>query len=95
MMIVMKPGATQEEVDSVVDRVNGVGARAHVIDGEELTVIGAIGDAEHVARLNLEGTPGVDQMVADAFPESLDRVRHAAAVAGKALWEDPLVASAA
>jgi 3-deoxy-7-phosphoheptulonate synthase len=71
MMIVMKPGATQEEVDAVVDRVNGVGARAHVIYGEELTVIGAIGDAEHVARLNLEGTPGVDHMVPISKPYKL------------------------
>ena len=53
-MIVMKPAATEEEVQAVVERVHAVGARAHVIYGDELTVIGAIGDAEHVARLNLE-----------------------------------------
>src|ERR1700722_7964396 len=62
MMIVMKPGATEQEVQAVVDRVHGVGARAHVINGEELTVIGAIGDSEHVARLELDGAPGVDHM---------------------------------
>src|SRR5690348_11084254 len=80
MMIVMKPAATQEEVDAVVDRVNGVGARAHVIYGEELTVIGAIGDAEHVARLNLEGAPGVDHMVPISKPYKLasSQITHGA-----------------
>ena len=52
-------------MEAVVERVHAVGARAHVINGEELTVIGAIGDAEHVARLALEGTPGVDHMLPD------------------------------
>ena len=63
MMIVMKAGATDEEVKSVVERVEGVGARAHVSRGEEVTVIGAIGDREHVARLGLEGHAGVDQVI--------------------------------
>src|SRR3954463_12840247 len=63
MMIVMKAGATDEEVQSVVDRVEEVGARVHVSRGEEVTVIGAIGDREHVARLGLEGHAGVEQVV--------------------------------
>jgi 3-deoxy-7-phosphoheptulonate synthase len=80
MMIVMKPTATQEEVEAVVERVTGVGARAHVIYGEELTVIGAIGDADHVARLNLEGTPGVDHMVPISKPYKLasSQITHGA-----------------
>src|ERR1700753_291446 len=80
MMIVMKPTATQEEVEAGVERVSGVGARAHVIYGEELTVIGAIGDAEHVARLALEGTPGVDHMVPISKPYKLasSQITHGA-----------------
>ncbi len=71
MMIVMKPTATEAEVQAVVHRVHSVGARAHVIDGDELTVIGAIGDREHVMRLELEGTPGVDHMVPISKPYKL------------------------
>ena len=51
MMIVMRPTATRDEVQAVIDRVESVGARTHPIVGEELTVIGAIGDREHIARL--------------------------------------------
>src|ERR1700729_4140995 len=78
MMIVMNPAATEEEVHAVVDRVHSVGARAHVIYGDELTVIGAIGDAEHVARLDLESTPGVDHMVPISKPYKLasSQIKH-------------------
>ena len=54
-MIVMKEDATQEQVDSVVKRVESVGAHAHVSEGEVLTVIGAIGDRERIANLDLDG----------------------------------------
>jgi 3-deoxy-7-phosphoheptulonate synthase len=80
MMIVMKPTATVEEVEAVVQRVHAVGARAHVINGEELTVIGAIGDSEHMARLALDGAPGVDHMVPISKPYKLasSQITHGA-----------------
>ena len=71
MMIVMKPTATDREVQAVIDRVEGVGARTHISRGEEVTVIGAIGDREHVARLELEGSPGVDRVVPILKPYKL------------------------
>jgi 3-deoxy-7-phosphoheptulonate synthase len=71
MMIVMKAGATEEEVQAVVARVQSVGARAHVSQGEEVTVIGAVGDREHVARLGLEGHAGVDQVIPILKPYKL------------------------
>jgi 3-deoxy-7-phosphoheptulonate synthase len=71
MMIVMKPTATEQEVAAVVTRVESVGARAHVVVGDELTIIGAIGDREHVARLDLEGAPGVERMVPILKPYKL------------------------
>jgi 3-deoxy-7-phosphoheptulonate synthase len=55
----------------VIDRVEGVGARTHISRGEEVTVIGAIGDREHVARLELEGSPGVDRVVPILKPYKL------------------------
>ena len=63
MMIVMKAGATREEVEAVVARVESAGARAHVSQGEEVTVIGAIGDREHFAGQGLDGHHGVDQVI--------------------------------
>ena len=71
MMIVMKSSATEEEIQSVIDRIEAVGARAHPSRGEEVTVIGAIGDREHVMRLGLEGAPGVQQVVPILKPYKL------------------------
>ena len=71
MMIVMKAGATEAEIESVIQRIESVGARAHPSRGEEVTVIGAIGDREHVARLGLEGAPGVAQVVPILKPYKL------------------------
>ena len=71
MMIVMKEGATEEEIQAVVDRVESVGCSAHVSPGELLTVIGAIGDRDRVAALGLEGAPGVDHLVPILKPYKL------------------------
>ena len=70
-MIVMKPTATEKEVEAVIERVESVGARAHPSRGEEVMVIGAIGDSEHVQRLELDGFPGVDRVVPISKPYKL------------------------
>jgi 3-deoxy-7-phosphoheptulonate synthase len=71
MMIVMKEGATAEEIRGIVERVESVGAHAHISEGELVTVIGAIGDREQVAQLGLEGSPGVDHVVPILKPYKL------------------------
>jgi 3-deoxy-7-phosphoheptulonate synthase len=71
MMIVMKEGATDDQVRAVVDRVESVGCSAHISKGDVLTVIGAIGDRDRVAGLGLEGTPGVDHLVPILKPYKL------------------------
>src|ERR671910_1464869 len=78
MMIVMKAGATEAEIQAVISRIESVGAHAHPSRGEEVTVIGAIGDREHVARLGLEGAAGVAQVVPILKPYKLAsaQVRH-------------------
>jgi 3-deoxy-7-phosphoheptulonate synthase len=71
VLIVMKQTATREQVDAVVERIESVGAQAHVSPGSELTLIGAIGDRDHVARLGLEGHAGVQQVVPILKPYKL------------------------
>src|SRR5919108_1309571 len=76
MMIVMKEGATEAEIAAVIRRVESVGAQAHVSAGELVTVIGAIGDREHVANLGLEGSPGVDHLVPILKPYKLASAQY-------------------
>ena len=71
MMIVMKEGATEEQIDAVVKRVEAVGCSAHLSRGELLTVIGAIGERDRVSSLGSEGAPGVDHLVPILKPYKL------------------------
>jgi 3-deoxy-7-phosphoheptulonate synthase len=71
MMIVMKEGATEDQIQRVVDRVESVGCSSHVSRGDVLTVIGAIGDRDRVAALGLEGADGVDHLVPILKPYKL------------------------
>src|SRR3954470_22553615 len=71
MLIVMKPTATDDEIAAVIQRVESVGARPNVSRGEEVTLIGAIGDREHVARIEPEAMLGVDHVVPILKPYKL------------------------
>src|ERR1700710_50823 len=74
MMIVMKETATEDQVDAVVERIEGAGAIAPRIQGARLNVIGAIGDVEQevsVESLGLEGQPGVDRVMPILKPYKL------------------------
>ena len=71
MLIVMKQTATDDEIAAVIQRVENTGARAHVSRGEEVTLIGAIGDREHVARIEADAMHGVDHVVPILKPYKL------------------------
>src|SRR3954470_419280 len=71
MLIVMKQTATEDEIAAVIARVESVGARAHVSQGDEVTLIGAIGDREHVARVEADAMLGVDHVVPILKPYKL------------------------
>jgi len=63
MIVVMKRGATQAQVDHMVARVEQLGLKAHVIYGTERTVIAAVGDKRDEHRSSLESGPGVAEVV--------------------------------
>ena len=71
MMIIMKPDATDEQIQHVVDRLAVVGAKAHISRGEFVTIIGAIGDREEIAQLPLDAMPGVDKIMPILKPYKL------------------------
>ncbi len=63
MIVVMKRGATPEQVQHMVQRVEDFGLRAHVIVGTERTVIAAIGEKREETKQSLESGPGVAEVV--------------------------------
>ncbi len=70
-MVVMTPGATDAEIGAVTERLEALGVHVLVWPGELTTAIGAIGDPERVAELELEGLPGVDRVVPISRPYKL------------------------
>ncbi len=63
MIIVMKPTATQENIDNVVRKIEGAGLRTHLSTGEEVTIVGVIGDKKLIANLEVNMLEGVDKSV--------------------------------
>src|ERR671935_2233607 len=51
MIIVLKSGASEAEVDDICRRIQAMGYRPHTIRGELRTVIGAVGDDRGKERL--------------------------------------------
>jgi len=63
MIVVMKPGATQENLSAVVKKIEASGLRTHLSKGEEVTIVGVIGDKKIIANLELQMMAGVDKTV--------------------------------
>ena len=63
MIIIMKMGASQEEIQGVVQRVESVGYRTHLSQGEERTIIGVIGDERPLDKESLGRMLGVERIV--------------------------------
>ena len=71
MIIVMRAGASREEIDNVVARVARDGFTAHLSAGAERTIIGLIGDDRPLDRQLYEVLPGVEKAMAVLKPFKL------------------------
>src|SRR6058998_2646104 len=67
----MASGATADQTEHVLARLQEAGVHARVTYGREATVIGAIGERELLATLPLEGYPGVEQVLPILKPYKL------------------------
>lgn len=64
MIIVMKPDAGEEKIQTVIDRVQELGLSPHLIDGEERTIVGVVGlPMPPTLDEMFELLPGVEQVV--------------------------------
>ena len=63
MIIVMKPDAAESSIQTIVEYIKGAGLQVHLSKGEELTIIGVVGDKSKLATENLLSFRGVDRIV--------------------------------
>ena len=71
MIIITRPGVTDEELDHIRERVESLGPRTHLIRGVHRTVILCIGEQEDLANVPLLSIPGVEAVRAVMKPYKL------------------------
>ena len=71
MIVVMKRGASPQEIQHMVEQVEAKGLRANVIHGTERTVIAAVGEERIAGVTALESGPGVDEVLPILAPYKL------------------------
>ena len=63
MIIVMKPGATQESIETVKKYVEHFGLMTHLSTGEQTTIIGVVGDKSKIPSENLASFKDVEKII--------------------------------
>src|SRR6184192_1050518 len=63
MIIVLRPGSSDQEIDHVVERIHELGFKAHLSKGELRTIIGVIGDESKLQATPLSAISGVEQVL--------------------------------
>jgi len=77
MIVVMKSGSTQGQIDHVINLVREMGLKEHVIVGTERTVIAVIGNDRLKDKSKLETVEGVDKVMPVLAPYKMaSRVRR-------------------
>lgn len=68
MIVVMKPEASQQNVNAVIERVEAAGCKVHPIIGAERTVIGVIGDGTTIDKHQIGRMNGVENVMPISKP---------------------------
>lgn len=71
MLIIMKKGYTEKELDCVLERITRVNCRGHLSKGVEHTVIGVVGQTTPDMKDMLEMLPGVEDVMPISKPFKL------------------------
>ena len=71
MLVVMKPSATEAQVDAVVEKIRSLGFLPHAIPGAQRTAIGITGNKGGLDPSLFEGMPGVREAIRVSQPFKL------------------------
>lgn len=63
MIIVLKPGASEEEIKHVLERIKSLGFETMVSRGVHRTIIGVIGEEDRLREIPLGAIPGVERVM--------------------------------
>ena len=71
MIVVLKKGATEEQIQHIVTKAESLGLKAHISRGVEKTIIGFIGPEDVLRVTPLEVFPGVESVMPVLAPYKL------------------------
>jgi len=71
MIVNMKDGATEQQIEHVIERIREAGYQAHVTRGTERCIVAAVGSGRRHEIEALQAAPGVDNVVPIAQPYKL------------------------
>ncbi|HOW42923.1 MAG TPA: 3-deoxy-7-phosphoheptulonate synthase [Candidatus Omnitrophota bacterium] len=71
MIIVLRPGATDAQIEHIIEKVQKLGLKPHISKGTERTIIGVIGPEEILQVTPLEVFPGVEKVMPVLSPFKL------------------------
>jgi len=62
MIIILKPQATEQDANEILDKISSLGLKPLYMPGIERTVLGALGDERILRQLHLDSYPMVDEI---------------------------------
>jgi 3-deoxy-7-phosphoheptulonate synthase len=71
MIIITRPNVSDAEIDHIRERIESVGMRTHLSQGEHRTIIGCIGDESLLHEVALRSLPGVESVTPILKPYKL------------------------
>ena len=71
MLIITRPGITEAELRHLQERVESLGLHAHVLHGEQRTVVACVGDDAILAEVPLLALPGIESVTPVLRPYKL------------------------
>lgn len=71
MIIVLRPDATEDQINHIIEKVQRLGLKPHVSKGVERTIIGVIGPEDVLRVTPLEVFPGVEKVMPVLAPYKL------------------------
>lgn len=94
MIVILRPDATEANIQHIVERAGKLGLKANISRGVERTVIGFIGPEDALRVIPLEAFPGVDQVMQVLAPyrlvsrefkkdDTVIKLNHGTTVGGK------------
>ncbi len=96
MIVILKPGVTDEQIQHIVTKAESLGLKAHISRGVQRSIIGFIGPEDVLRMTPLEVFPGVESVMEVLSPyrfvsrefqseDSVIKIKEGVEIGGKAL----------